>query len=383
MKRTLILSGITFLLVVVSLVYFGWIRPSQAEQTAENLAPKIENAKSNAVSAPGVVEAVSEEIEVGAEIGGKLKSVLVEEGETVAKGQIVAVLENDDFAVQIQIAKAEIQTLFSQKETANARLQQAETDKTRIVNGARREERREAAAGFEGTNAVLENARREVERRRKLYDAGDISREEFERANRDLQIAEAKSKETKERFNTINAAARPDDLAKADAAIALAKSQFREFDALIAAARTKVIEAEARLAKTVVRSPVAGVVLRKRLNAGESFSPENSASGIVTVGDVSALRVRVDVDEADVAKISENQRTFVTADAFGEQKFYGRIVRVGQILGRKNIRTDEPTERVDKKILEVLIQLDANQKLPLGLRVDAFIETEHKGGEKF
>jgi hypothetical protein len=44
-----------------------------------------------------------------------------------------------------------------------------------------------------------------------------------------------------------------------------------------------------------------------------------------------------------------------------------------QIVGKKTIRTDEPAERVDTKILEVLLELDKGQQLPLGLRVDAFI----------
>lgn len=49
------------------------------------------------------------------------------------------------------------------------------------------------------------------------------------------------------------------------------------------------------------------------------------------------------------------------------------MVRVGQQLGPKNIRTDEPTERVDTKILETLVELDPGAQLPDGLRVDAFI----------
>ena len=50
------------------------------------------------------------------------------------------------------------------------------------------------------------------------------------------------------------------------------------------------------------------------------------------------------------------------------------MIRVGWILGKKNVRTDEPSERVDTKILETLMELDSGQKLPLGLRVDAYIE---------
>jgi len=51
-------------------------------------------------------------------------------------------------------------------------------------------------------------------------------------------------------------------------------------------------------------------------------------------------------------------------------------VRVGQQLGPKNVRTDEPTEKVDTKILETLVELDPGSHLPDGLRVDAFIVPE-------
>jgi hypothetical protein len=81
----------------------------------------------------------------------------------------------------------------------------------------------------------------------------------------------------------------------------------------------------------------------------------------------------VDVDETDVARLRVGQEAYVTADAFGERRFTGRVVRVGQVLGRKTVRTDEPTERVDTKILETLVELNDGADLPLGLRVQAFI----------
>ncbi len=81
----------------------------------------------------------------------------------------------------------------------------------------------------------------------------------------------------------------------------------------------------------------------------------------------------MDVDETDVSRVHLGQKAYVTADAFGKQQFWGRVVQVGEQLGPKNVRTDEPTERVDKKILETLVELAPNTKLPDGLRVDAFI----------
>jgi hypothetical protein len=60
----------------------------------------------------------------------------------------------------------------------------------------------------------------------------------------------------------------------------------------------------------------------------------------------------------------------------------GRVFRVGNILGKKNVRTDEPSEHVDTKILETLVELDAGQKLPLGLRVDSYVQSEEGTGAK-
>ena len=375
MKRTIILSSIAILLTAVSLGYFVWIRPTQVERKVLAEQEKTEQSPENTVAAPGVVEAISEEIEVGAEISGKLKQVLVEEGDQVVRGQTIAVLENADFQAQVSTAKTNIETLRKQKQTAEARILQAKTERARIFNGSRPEERREALQSYEQTLPNVEQAKREVERREKLYASGDISREEFERSKRDLVTAQKQSNAMSEKYNVVNADARKDDLNKADAAILLAENQVSEFDALIREAEARVKTAQANLDKTIVRAPMTGVVLRKRLKDGESVSPENQ-TGIVSLADVSALRVRVDLDEIDVAKVRENQKAFVTADAFGEQKFYGKVVKIGQILGRKNFRTERPTEKVDTKILEVIIELAPDQKLPLGLRVDAFITTE-------
>ena len=91
------------------------------------------------------------------------------------------------------------------------------------------------------------------------------------------------------------------------------------------------------------------------------------------------LRVRMDVDETDINKVRVGQKAYITADAFGDHKFWGHVVRVGEQLGPKNVRTDEPTERVDRKILETLVELDQGVKLPVGLRVDTYIVGRSSG----
>jgi ABC exporter DevB family membrane fusion protein len=322
---------------------------SKASPPADVSAPRSEHSEPvgvDLVAGPGRVEPLSEDIKVGSEISGKLKSVLVEEGDHVRRGQVLAILQNDDYRAQVASAEAGL----AEKEAALRK----------TVNGARSEERREALAAVNEAQAIMENARAEMERRQRLYRDGVVSREEVDRYEREFKVAEARHHQAAQHYALLDDPAREEDCARGEADVALARAQLDE--------------ARARYEKTFVRSPIDGVVLRKHHRPGESVTNSStSADPVVTLGDERVLRVRVDVDENDVAKVRLGDRAYVTADAYPGRKFWGKLVRIGQEMGPKNLRTDEPTERVDKKILETLIQLDSGHELPVGLRVDSFI----------
>jgi len=298
------------------------------------------------ISAPGRVEAVSEEIRIGSELSGRLRSVPVEEGDRVHKGQVLAEIENDDYIARVSAAEAT--------------LAERQAELLRIINGARSQERLAAEANVQAAKAVLDNARREAERRRNLAEKEMISHDEAERYERVYHVAQAEYDRATQEFSLVDADARIEDRRRAEAAVSTAQAQLAE--------------ARAYLEKTYVRSPLDGVVLRKLRHTGENVSTQFD-SPIVTLADDSSLRVRLDVDETDVARLRLGQLAFVTAEAYGSRRFAGHIIRVGRILGRKNVRTDEPSERVDTKILETLMELDPGQSLPLGLRVDAYVQT--------
>ena len=298
------------------------------------------------VAGAGRVEPSSEDIKLGAELSGKLKSVLVEEGDQVKRGQLLAVLVNGDYQAQVESAGAEVA--------------QKEAELRKVINGARREERREALSSVREAEAVMNHAQAEMLRYKKLFAAGVVSREEAETYAKEYEVAKAKYQANLQRHTLIDEDAREED-------VAMAKANLK-------AAHARLDEAQALLAKTFLRSPIDARVLRKHHRTGESVSNGSTVPDpIFTLGDTRSLRVRVDIDEADVSKIALNQKAYVTADAYGDKKFWGHVVRIGQELGRKNVRTDEPTERVDTKILETLIQLDDAAHLPIGLRVNSFI----------
>jgi len=315
---------------------------SGAQPVSRAEAPAL-HAEGEAISAAGRVEPASEEVKIGAQLSGTLRET-VAEGQRLRKGEAIATLDNGEYVARVEAARATVE------------VRQAELD--RIVNGARDQERREAAAAVEEAKAVLANARDEMERQKSLWQTGDISRADWERAEREHRVAEARVQQASERYAFLDAPARADERARAEASLALARAQLAE--------------AEAMLEKTVVRAPFDGTVLKRFHKAGETVSDKGDAP-IVSFGDVSRLRVRVDIDETDVARLDPGDRAYFTAEAFGTRKFWGKVVQVGGELGKKNIQTDEPSEKLDTKVLETLVELDGHPPLPAGLRVDSFI----------
>jgi len=346
MKRSVIVTGAA--LAVIAAINYTMLsaRPS-GTGAASGPSQKSRGAVAGDIvaAAPGLVEAISEDIRVSSQVGGRLEKVLVEEGDAVTRGQVVAVVENADYRARVA--------------SAEATLRLRDADARRIHNGARDQERRDAEAAVLEASAVVDNMDADVLRKRELFKEAVISRSELDSAEQQIGVARARLSSARERLSLVEAGARKEDRAHADADLALA--------------RAALDEARAMLDKTYVRSPIDGIVFRKFRRAGESVSTQFDVP-IVTLADRSRTRVRVDIDETDVARLRVGQPAYVTADAFGDRRFSGRVVRVGQMLGKKNVRTDEPTERIDQKILETLVELSDGHELPLGLRVQAFIQ---------
>ena len=344
-NRTMLLIGLAVFMLTLSLVFAS----KRSRETVQATNSPAAARQPLLIAGPGRVEPFSEDIKIGSELSGRLKVVKVEEGDTIHRGAVLAELENADYLAEVESARANVVA--------------KEAILRKVNNGARRQERDAAWSTVNEEKAVMENAQAELRRRQELFAGGVVSREELDRFTREADVAKAKYQSAIEQHSLVDDRSREEDISLAQADLQLARAQLDE--------------AEARYEKTFIRSPIDGNVLRKHHRSGESVSNSSTVPDpIVTIGDRNVLRVRMDVDETDVDKIRIGQKAYVTADAYGKQKFWGHVVRVGQQLGPKNVRTDEPTEKVDTKILETLIELDAASQLPDGLRVDAFIVPE-------
>jgi HlyD family secretion protein len=312
------------------------VRPSVAD---ERPLPKPD-----LVVAPGLVEPVSEQIALSNLLQGTIRHVLVKEGDRVVAGQILAELENDDLTASVAAATAELALRHSER--------------AKLINGARPEERRVAAANLRNADAIAAMAALTFQRRATLAATHVTSLEAVDQARTDLRSATARRDALAEQVELINAPPRQEDVAIADANIALADARLRT--------------ARALLEKSYVHAPIDGTILRILRHTGEQVS-DTFPSVILMMGDTSTLRIRTEVDETDIGRVKIGERAYATADAYGEQQFAGVVTKVAQCMGKKAVHTDDPSEKIDAKVLDVLVTLQPGIDLPVGLRMDVFI----------
>lgn len=314
--------------------------PSRASRTVSDQAPERQ------VFAQGIVEGSCREIGLRFELTGRLLSIGVREGDRVRAGDVIAQL--DATTLQCNLLKAE------------AGLQLAEAEKTRLLNGQSQESAEVFDAEVRVAEVRLEQARKNFERVSRLVNSRAVSLQERDDRQAELNHAEAHLRLAQSRAREASARAREDDIAIADARIALEKA--------------RVADARDMLAKAVLRSPIDGVVAQVRGEMGELVVPD-AAESLVTLLDVRELRVRAYVEELDAVRMQAGMVARVSADGLPGQFFTGQVTSCSPFMIPKRQLSNRPGERVDVKVREVLLLLEQQldlECLVVGLPVDVY-----------
>jgi multidrug resistance efflux pump len=302
------------------------------------------------VSGSGVVEPADHETRVAADVAGRIVRIRVKERETVAAGMPLVELESAPERAALDAAEADVGV-----QTAAL---------LRTARGLRQEDV-EALIGEAGAaKARAESSAEILARTEKLAETGAVSTDELDRARRQSEADERSFKAADaRRLGGVNGGRRED--------VAVAQAQVK-------AAVARRDEARARLERLTIRAPIDGTILQLRYRIGEYYNPASptgvAVEPLVVLGDLRAIRVRVDVDERDIARLKLGAPGYVTLSAFPGRRFAGKVVEIGARMGRKNVRTDDPIERLDVKILEVLVQIAEPEGLVPGIRVTAYVE---------
>lgn len=319
-------------------------REAKSRVGGEDVRDALHPVGATVVGGNGVVEPADRETRVAAQVNAVVAEVLVVEGQQVKRGDLLVQLANAVEQAALRSAEGELAG-----EKANF---------ARVARGVRVEDKDAVAAEAQAARSRAELSASILARTEQLAKTGAATPDELERARRAAQTDQATFKATDARSRAAEAGSRSEEVA------------FQR--ARVLAAEARLAQAQAQLDRLAVRAPLDGEVLQVKVRKGELYSFQGSEP-LVVMGDTSKLRVRMDVDERDIAKVKVGASAYVTADAFGAERFTGKVVEVGRRFGRKNIRTDDPIEKNDTKVLETVIELDVNTRLVPGQRVSSFV----------
>jgi HlyD family secretion protein len=362
--------------------------------------------KSGPLRVSGNIEVT--DAQMGFKISGRLETRLVDEGDRVQKGQLIATLEKADQEIAAAAAQANLahaRAVLTELEAgsrpaeiarAQAEVMQASAVLSELTTGSRKQEIESARAQLTGASAMvdtatvqLDQAKADYERYENLYQEGGVSQREFElfrtrykSAKSALKEAQSVLKTTREGLSLRVEGPRIEQIQKASAALKAAEAQYAlvkegprieriaQAAAGVKGAEEVFRQALQQLQYTKLISPMAGRVLSKSAEPGEYLNP---ASPVVTIGDIAHPWLRAYINEKDVGKIRLGYLATVTTDAFPGKKFSGRVAFISNEaeFTPKSVQTFE--ERV-KLMFRIKIEVEnPNEALKPGMPADAEI----------
>jgi len=263
------------------------------------------------LEASGTVEA-QELSEVAAQASGlRIERILVEEGDRVRAGQLLARLD----AAQRQ----------AQLEQAQASVAQAQGRLSELQAGTRPEQLAQARASVENARAALDSARaalkrvrQQVKRNRFLAQEGAVAQDRLDellsqqqQRQAELQQAQANLEEAQQRQAELEAGTRPQQIAQARAQLQSAQARAREL--------------KAQLQNTRVVAPVGGIVTDKQANVGEVTSGSQTLFRIVEGG---RLQAQLKVPEAQLNRVQRGQTVKIRSAADRSRSLTGTVANV-------------------------------------------------------
>jgi HlyD family secretion protein len=267
--------------------------------SAQAKAKKALEAKQAVAAAPSPYVAVGNGkadveggiIQVAARTAGVIQDVLVQEGQDVVKGQVLARLEDEQPKLAAQSAQAQV---------AQARAQ------------------------IELLKVQLGTAQREEAR---------------------LQPLASKSFVTKQALDQAHDAVRQ------------AQAGIDAQQAAVASAQAKLSEAKYNEELTIIRAPTDGRIVRRYANPGAGASTLN-VSNMFDLEPKAAHIVRAEITEGALPNVSVGQSVQMSPEADPSKAYSGKVLREAPVFGARKLASDDPAERTDERVVEVVVSAD-------------------------
>ena len=291
---------------------------------ARGNAPKYRTARvergplTAAISATGNLNAVTT-VQVGSQVSGQIKELLVDFNSTVTKGQIIARIDPQIFEAQVNQVTAEV-------ETARAAVlnQTATVDKARADVENARAALAQAKAQTAKADVARADAKRAFDRSAELFRRDLVAQADRDTAQANYESAVAQSESARASEQALMAG-----IKSAEAQLRVQEAALQSSKAQVDQKRASLVQAQTNLNYTTIRAPVNGVVVSRAVDVGQTVAASLSAPTLFTIAqDLTKMQVETSVDEADIGRVSLEDRATFTVDAFPGQMFSGVVTQI-------------------------------------------------------
>ena len=313
---------------------------------AQNASRATSDDKTWQAVAPGLVEPRSGEIKVTAPLVARISEVLIKANDAVIAGEPLVRLDDAEARARVATAQAQV--------------------------ALRRQARNDQAAGKAADRRRVEDAVAEAEAAvidaRNAFDSAAIAKRSGKGSDADLTTARSAWTSARDALARERAALRRVEMESGTPLPTQNEGQVN-------VARSELRLADVELDRLTVRAPIDGTVLQVNARLGERASP-SAAQPLISLGDISALRVRAEVDERDLGQIKLGQSAMVRADAFQGREFSGKVAAIAPIVQAARISSPGSRNLSDFNVAEVLIDLAEPGSLVSGMKVDVYFRSE-------
>lgn len=302
------------------------------------------------ISGVGIVEASSENIVIGIPGNRVVEKVYVHVGSKVKKGDILVQLEDRDL-------KAELTSRKLEYEIAQAKQQKLEAL-------PRPEDIAMAEAALKNAQIEWAMAKSQYDMVQSLDDPRAISQEMKNTRLYNYQQAETKVAQAKADLEKIKAGSWKPDLQ-------IASLETKQ-------ARANVDRTFAEIERNIIRSPIDGTVLQVKIHEGEIPSSDPSRPPSLIVGNTQEMNLRVSINQFDIPFFRKKAPAVAYLQGDARVEFPLEYVRVEPYLVSKQNLTNDISEKVDTRVLQVLYRLKKDdQRVYVGQQMDVFIKADY------
>ena len=295
-KNSAIKWGIIALVIIaLGVLAYKTLKPKEVTPNYLTATAEIGDIENN-VMASGKVKALNT-VDVGAQVSGEVTRLFVEVGDEVQKGDLIAQIDQVTQKNSLSNEQASL-------EQSEAALQSARAESLSRQAGLK-----SAQADLASRQAELRQAQADFSRLQGLLAIDAISQQDYDTQGTKVQTAQAAVANARASIDT------------AKAAIATTAANINSQQAALRKSQTNVSTAQEDLSYTTIRAPMSGTVVSVTTEQGTTVNANQSAPTIVTLADLSTVRINAQISEADVINVKAGLPVYFNIIGNPDQKY--------------------------------------------------------------